>query len=124
MISVEDFINHEGLPKKRKSKLEPYKADIEKLKKAGYTEDSILKFLAMNGVTVGKTTLHLFIKRHIEIQPNLKENLKAKVSSPKKINQDETKKISGVEQDKTDLVAISPTSTFDWQTPINPKEYY
>ncbi len=116
MISVEDFMNHEGLPKKRKSKLEPYKADIEKLKKAGYTEDSILKFLVMNGVTVGKTTLHLFIKRHIEMQSDLKKN----TVSPKKTNQDETKKISGAEKN----LAIRPTGTFDWQTPIDPKEYY
>ncbi len=124
MINVENFMNQEGLPKTRKSKLTPYKADIEKLKKAGYTEDSILKFLAMNGVTVGKTTLHLFIKRHIEIKPNLKKNHKAKVSSPKVVSQNETKSISGVEQSKTNLGAISPTGTFDWQTPIDPKEYY
>ncbi|MFC3874256.1 hypothetical protein [Neisseria musculi] len=46
----------------RSSKLEPYREDILLLKSKGYTQQQILEFLKLNGITVGMTTLNWFIR--------------------------------------------------------------
>ncbi|QEY25808.1 hypothetical protein [Neisseria zalophi] len=64
-ISAAEFIKkHQATG--RNSKLEPYKADILLLKSQGYTQQQILDFLRLNGVTVGMTTLNWFIRSRME----------------------------------------------------------
>ena len=46
----------------KNSKLEPYRDDILLLKKEGYTQQQIIDFLKLNGVSVGMTTLNWFIR--------------------------------------------------------------
>lgn len=46
----------------KNSKLEPYRDDILLLKKEGYTQQQIMDFLKLNGVSVGMTTLNWFIR--------------------------------------------------------------
>ncbi len=116
MINVEDFMNQEGTPKQSKSKLEPYKKDIETLKKSGYTEDSILKFLVMNDVHVGKTTLHVFIKRHIELKLDFKKNDNMNNGSEKQLNN---------HQEEKSVKLVEPASkVFNWQTPIAKEDLF
>lgn len=116
MISVEDFMNQEGTPKQSKSKLEPYKKDIETLKKSGYTEDSILKFLVMNGVQVGKTTLHVFIKRHIEFKLDVEET--------DNINNDSFSKKNNSQGGLVVEIMQPAPKAFDWQTPIAKEDLF
>lgn len=64
-ISAAEFIQaHQK--KGRSSKLEPYREDILLLKSQGYTQQQILDFLKMNGITVGMTTLNWFIRSRTE----------------------------------------------------------
>ncbi len=109
MISIEDFMNQEGMPKKSKSKLEPYKKDIEILKKSGCTEDLILKFLVMNGVQGGKTKLHIFIKHHIKLKFDLEktDNIKNNHQSEQVV----------------ELVQSAPKA-FNWQTLIAKEDLF
>ncbi len=116
MISVEDFMNKEGTPKQSKSKLAPYKKDIEILKKSGYTEDSILKFLSMNGVHVGKTTLHVFIKRHIKLKIDLEKTDNINNDSFSKKNNSQGGLV-------VEMMQPSPKA-FDWQTPIAKEDLF
>ena len=60
-ISAEEFMQQRQ-GRKRVSKLEPFKADILKLKNNGFTQEQILEFLALNHVQVGLTTLNSFIR--------------------------------------------------------------
>ena len=46
----------------KNSKLEPYRDDILLLKKEGYTQQQIMDFLKLNGVSIGMTTLNWFIR--------------------------------------------------------------
>lgn len=60
-ISAAEFIKmHQKAGKV--SKLEPFREDILLLKSKGYTQQQILDFLKMNGVTAGMTTLNWFIR--------------------------------------------------------------
>ncbi|MDO1509509.1 MULTISPECIES: hypothetical protein [unclassified Neisseria] len=64
-ISAAEFIQaHQK--RGRSSKLEPYREDILLLKSHGYTQQQILDFLKMNGITVGMTTLNWFIRSRTE----------------------------------------------------------
>lgn len=61
VISADEFMCQNIAPKR--SKLAPFADDILLLKKNGYTDTQILKFLSMNGVTVAQSTLNQFIKK-------------------------------------------------------------
>ncbi len=67
-ISAEEFMQQRQ-GRKRVSKLEPFKADILKLKNNGFTQEQILEFLALNHVQVGLTTLNSFIRSRANQRP-------------------------------------------------------
>lgn len=50
----------------RRSVLDPYAADLKKLREQGYTLDQIEKMLASLGVDVTKQAIHGFLKKQEE----------------------------------------------------------
>lgn len=56
-----------GSSSRRGSKLIPFKEDIKKLEKNGYTLNQILEYLKLNDLEVGRTTLDYYIKKHIKL---------------------------------------------------------
>lgn len=66
MGDLEEFMKN-NKPDGRASKLEPFKQEIMVLKQKGYTEKTILKFLAeVKKVTVSQPALNKFIRNHVQ----------------------------------------------------------
>lgn len=107
MISLEDFMASEK--PKRKSKLDPFKKDILTLKNEGYSEASIVKYLAMNGVSVTQRAVNKFI--HANSDYNVES---VPVEEPVKKHHEE-KKVSK-------SASVSTPRKFDWQTPVDEKD--
>ncbi|WP_434776841.1 hypothetical protein [Neisseria sp. Ec49-e6-T10] len=91
-----------------RSKLEPFKSDILTLKKKGFTEVAIRKYLAMNDVTVSQRGLNLFIKKNINIEITQKTEPEKKISEEKNLNKVSSKN--------------TEPRKFDWQTPVNEED--
>ena len=102
MISLEEFMATEK--PKRRSKLEPFKKDILTLKNEGYSEASIIKYLAMNGVTVSQRAVNKFVHRNKDAQI---ETITKVETSKKKL-----------EEKKTKTSTTTPRK-FDWQSPVD-----
>ncbi len=103
-------------PDGRTSKLEPFIQEIKVLKKNGYTEKTILKFLAeVKGVVVSQPALNKFIRnnlKNIEIPPEIKHVEKLPNEQVKEDALNE--KLGAV---------IIPSGRFDWQAEVNPTDY-
>lgn len=115
MEDLEEFMKN-NKPDGRASKLEPFKQEIMVLKQEGYTEKTILKFLAeVKKVTVSQPALNKFIRKsssgivkdnNVIVQN--KQDVKAEASRIKKND-------NGAE--------IKPSGAFDWQAPVDPEQY-
>ncbi|WP_434779303.1 hypothetical protein [Neisseria sp. Ec49-e6-T10] len=103
MITLEEFIEQEKTV--GRSKLEPFKSDILTLKKKGYTEVAIRKYLAMNDVTVSQRGLNLFIKKNINTEITPKTEPTKRIFEEKNVNKVSAKK--------------TEPRKFDWQTPVD-----
>ena len=55
--------------RKRASILEPFKDEILKLKRAGYSIRQIVEFLELNNVTISSNALNSFVKTRQKIEP-------------------------------------------------------
>ncbi|PSJ81198.1 hypothetical protein [Neisseria iguanae] len=63
-VSLAEFMEQEkGLS--RTSRLEPWHDEILTLKRNGYTQAQILKFLSLNGVQISQTALNAFIRNRM-----------------------------------------------------------
>ena len=102
MITLEEFMASEK--PKRRSKLEPFKSDILTLKNEGYSEASIVKYLALNGVPVSQRAVNQFIHNNSEEKPVTKVETVKKQAEEKKSNK-----------------APAPRK-FDWQSPVDESE--
>lgn len=109
MITLEEFMKTEK--PKRQSKLEPFKSDILTLKKDGYSEASIVKYLEMNGVSVSQRTVNKFIHNHLDSGNIASEAQPAPDKKPY-----EEKKVPKIS------TSSSKPRKFDWQTPIDESE--
>lgn len=105
MITLKEFMATEK--PKRRSKLEPFKNDIFTLRNEGYSEVSIVKYLAMNGVSISQRGLNLFIQNNTDTKTALNAEPIKKKYEEKKLNTVS----SGAEPRK-----------FDWQTPVDESE--
>lgn len=105
MIGINEFMKMEE--PKRRSKLEPFREDIFILKKKGYSDVSIVKYLAMNGVTVSQKTVNKFIHKY-SVQPD--ESNVVRVDESVSEKKDSTNEISGKPRQ------------FDWQSPVDEDE--
>lgn len=126
MSDLEDFIKsyEKKLSPGKRSVLEPYKDEILKMKQLGFTEKLILQFLAeKKNVRVSQQALNQFIRSRLQkmnlgAEKKVEEsqndnkliNLKSPVSEPEK-------------QKETLAQSNSGKNKFDWQNPINPKDY-
>ena len=126
MSDLEDFIKsyENKLSPGKRSVLEPYKDEILKMKQLGFTEKLILQFLAeKKNVRVSQQALNRFIRSRLQkmnlgAEKKVEEsqndnkliNLKSPVSEPEK-------------QKETLAQFIFIRFKFDWQNPINPKDY-
>lgn len=54
----------------RRSVLDPYLADLQKLQKQGYTLEQMVSALAELNVTVTKQAVHLFLKKRAKKEVN------------------------------------------------------
>lgn len=126
MSDLEDFIKsyENKLSPGKRSVLEPYKDEILKMKQLGFTEKLILQFLAeKKNVRVSQQALNRFIRSRLQ-----KMNLGAekKVEEPQNDNKLINLKspVSEPEKPKETLAqSTSGKNKFDWQNPINPKDY-
>jgi len=72
-MHVDEFIKMNASERSAKySQLTPFRDAIIKLKNEGFTERKILEFLAFNDVVVNQSTLHRFVKRHADSEPQKK----------------------------------------------------
>ncbi len=105
MISLDEFMATEK--PKRRSKLEPFKNDILTLKNEGYSEASIVKYLAMNNITVSQRTVNIFIHKNRETQI---------------IATSETKMDKSQNEGKKAISSVPAPRKFDWQSPVDGSE--
>ncbi|RZT91042.1 hypothetical protein EV681_4565 [Advenella incenata] len=72
-MHVDEFIKMNASERSAKySQLTPFRDAIIKLKNEGFSERKILEFLALNDVVVNQSTLHRFVKRHADNEPQKK----------------------------------------------------
>lgn len=73
-MHVDEFIKMNASERSAKySQLTPFRDAIIKLKNEGFTERKILEFLALNDVVVNQSTLHRFVKRNADNEPQKKQ---------------------------------------------------
>ena len=126
MSDLEDFIKsyENKLNPGKRSVLEPYKDEILKMKQLGFTEKLILQFLAeKKNVRVSQQALNRFIRSRLQ-----KMNLGAEKKVEKSQNDNKLinskSPVSQPEKQKETLAqSTSGKNKFDWQNPINPKDY-
>ena len=99
----------------KKSKLEPFRDDILLLKSQGYTQQQILAFLKLNGVSVGMTTLNWFIRSRMNKGTSPLPETKPVQVAPEPVAMPE------VQEKRTPPAASPPpignrgARSFDWQ---------
>ena len=102
MVSLEEFMASEK--PRRRSKLDPFTEDILTLKKNGYSESAIVRYLKLNGTTVSRRTVNQFILNNKSEEKIVPEKIKADDNQPKKVSKSKSP---------------SAPRTFDWQTPVD-----
>ena len=82
-MHVDEFIKMNASERSAKySQLTPFRDAIIKLKNEGFTERKILEFLALNNVVVNQSTLHRFVKRNADNEPQKKQTNMSKRQRP------------------------------------------
>lgn len=119
-IPLNEFMKRQQT-KKTRTVLAPFLDDILTLKKEGYTEAVILKYLAENGVTTSQQNLNRVIRRQMKLRAAAEDESATKaelVSQAAKIPQ-------------TSKPAVPPSSAdnaekgkFKWPPEINKEEIY
>ena len=71
-MTLDEFKKSSGAKKRQQSRLFAFKSQILDLVKDGYTQQSILAFLAKNGVKTTQQNLSFFVKHNKETQKPLK----------------------------------------------------
>ena len=124
MSDLEDFIKsyENKLSPGKRSVLEPYKDEILKMKQLGFTEKLILQFLAEKK-RVSQQALNRFIRSRLQ-KMNLGAEKKVEKSQNDNKLTNSKSPVSEPEKQKDTLAqSNSGKNKFDWQNPINPKDY-
>ena len=126
MSDLEDFIKsyEKKLSPGKRSVLEPYKDEILKMKQLGFTEKLILQFLAeKKNVRVSQQALNRFIRSRLQ-KMNLGAEKKVEKSQNDNKLTNSKSPFSEPEKPKETLAQSNfGKNKFDWQNPINPKDY-
>lgn len=104
----------------KNSKLEPYRDDILLLKKEGYTQQQIMDFLKLNGVSVGMTTLNWFIRSRAGKTSAVAETRDRVVDNPVRAESRQT--VVRPVQSENQPQIQSPIGKFDLNGEINAQE--
>ena len=63
-MDIQEFIKRERPTGRRPSRIEPFLAQVQRLKAAGYSDQQVRAFLAENGVRVTQPTVSRFVVKH------------------------------------------------------------
>lgn len=119
-IPLNEFMKRQQT-KKTRTVLAPFLDDILTLKKEGYTEAVILKYLAENGVTTSQQNLNRFIRRQMKLRAAAEDGSATKaepVSQAAKIPQTSKPTMPPSSSDNAEK------GKFKWPPEINKEEIY
>ena len=119
-IPLNEFMKRQQT-KKTRTVLAPFLDDILTLKKEGYTEAVILKYLAENGVTTSQQNLNRFIRRQMKLRAAAEDESATKaepVSQAAKIPQTSKPMMPTSSADNAEK------GKFKWPPEFNKEEIY